>query len=136
MMLNLTCFSPPRSPSPQHTHTNASPPHPATPLCQHGDLQDEVDRLNTQLLSLKVSHEKEMEELRVSHQREVEDVRRVQRRELEQLNKKHGREITELRRREDKKVQEDKMEGMNGGEESRESRICHPYGFTCHTSLP
>ena len=77
-----------------------------------------------------------MEELRVSHQREVEEVRRVQRRELEQLNEKHGREITELRRREDKKVQEDKMEGMNGGEESRESRIRHPYGFTCHTSLP
>ena len=59
-----------------------------------------------------------MEELRVSHQREVEEVRRVQRRELEQLNEKHGREITELRR-EDKKVREDKMEGMNGGEESR-----------------
>ena len=131
----LLCFSPPCSPSPQHMHTNASLPHPATPLCQHGDLQEEVDRLNTQLLSLKVSHEKEMEELRVSHQREVEEVRRVQRRELEQLNEKHGREITELRR-EDKKVQEDKMEGMNGGEESRGSRICHPYGFTCHTSLP
>ena len=76
-----------------------------------------------------------MEELRVSHQKEVEEVRRVQRRELEQLNEKHGREITELRR-EDKKVQEDKKEGMNEGEESRGSIICHPYGFTCHTSLP
>ena len=134
MMINVTCFSPPRSPSPQHMHTNASPPHPATPLCQHGDLQDEVDRLNTQILSLKVSHEKEMEELRVSHQREVEEVRRVQRRELEQLNEKHGREITELRR-EDKKVQEDKMEGMKE-RGVQGSGIYHPYGFTCHTPLP
>ena len=92
-MINVTCFSPPCSPFPQHTHTNTSPPHPATPLCQHGDLQDEVDRLNTQLLSLKISNEREMEE-----------VRRVQRRELEQLNEKYG---IELRRKEDEKVQEE-----------------------------
>ena len=103
-MINVTCFSPPCSPFPQHTHTHTSH-HPATPLCQHGDLQDEVDRLNTQLLSLKVSNEKELEELKVSHQREMEKVKRVQRRELEQLNEKHGREITELRRGEDMKVQ-------------------------------
>ena len=104
-MINVTCFSPPCSPSPQHTHTNTSPPHTATPLCQHGDLQDEVDRLNTQLLSLKVSNSRELEELKVSHWREMEEVRRVQKRELEQLNEKHRREITELRRGEDKKVQ-------------------------------
>ena len=103
-MINVTCFSPPCSPFPQHTHTSTSLPHPVTPLCQHGDLQEEVDRLNTQLLSLKVSNEREMEELKVSHQREMEEVRRGERRELEQLNEKHG---TELRRKEDEKVQKD-----------------------------